>query len=96
MSPIATHFEQLMPHHEQERIGATPLAGESLRVMRTLDHYEQMRQENHRLRELLRPLAECAAEYYATSPGAIQLDRVFYLSEARDAAEALGLPTSAK
>jgi hypothetical protein len=43
MTAIATHFDALMPKEEQERIGANSDQPEHMRVMRALDHYEQMR-----------------------------------------------------
>lgn len=42
-TPIATHFDMLLPAEEQERIGATPGTDESLRVMRVLSEYEILR-----------------------------------------------------
>jgi hypothetical protein len=49
MSNISTHFEMLMPREEQERIGATPDKGDSMRVMRALSGYADLQRENARL-----------------------------------------------
>lgn len=43
----------LMPLHEQERIGATADKDESMRVMRTLDHYNELREASLVLHEYL-------------------------------------------
>lgn len=44
MTPIDTHFDELMPYPEQVRIGATAREPEDMRVMRVLAEYEELRE----------------------------------------------------
>ena len=74
-------------------VDGSPYQAKHIRFMH--ERADKLSADNAKLRAALRPLAECAADFYATAPGACQLDRTFCLAEARDAAEAMGLPKAA-
>jgi sulfur transfer protein SufE len=58
-----------------------------------LGHARELERENAKLREALAPLASCASEYYAEAPQGRQLETIFVLAQARQAAAAMGWPT---